>query len=375
MTEQKKTRKVRKKQENHGMTETLIYRVWSSMIARCRYEPGYIAKGIKVCEEWEQSFLAFYRDMGDRPTEKHQLDRRDPWGDYCKENCRWLLPKENSRNKTNQSMLTFDGKTLCLAEWADVTGINSGTILSRLDKGWSVERALTEKTTRGKLSEDEAIAILNKLGDKSLIGKVFGKLTVLDLHSRYKSCENTWLCLCECGKEKVVRTGKLNSGWVTSCGCDIFYDENGIRKTNPPPHLPTDTPEYQLWSGIKMRCKKLKRYTDRRITMLEEWENSYDSFLNYLITTIGLKPAKEYALDRIDNNQGYIRGNLRWTTVKENNRNKRNTRYISYNGKTQSVGAWAEEIGVDPDTLYFRLNKGWSIEKTLTTPVRQRKAK
>lgn len=91
--------------ESHGMTGTPEHNVWRRMIARCTYPsieryPRYGGRGIKVCDRWLNSFSAFYADMGDRPTPKHQIDRIDNDGNYEPSNCKWSTPSENSLNRS-----------------------------------------------------------------------------------------------------------------------------------------------------------------------------------------------------------------------------------------------------------------------------------
>lgn len=90
--------------EKHGMSGTKIHRAWKGMKQRCNnpsydhYE-RYGGRGITYSKEWEE-FEKFYEDMGEPPSEKYQLDRINNDGNYCKENCRWVLPKDNCNNRT-----------------------------------------------------------------------------------------------------------------------------------------------------------------------------------------------------------------------------------------------------------------------------------
>lgn len=90
--------------QKHGMAYTTVYSRWKGMKKRCysktyQHYDRYGGRGIKICDEWKESFENFYKDMGDPPTEKHQLDRIDNNKDYCKENCRWVTPSENCYNR------------------------------------------------------------------------------------------------------------------------------------------------------------------------------------------------------------------------------------------------------------------------------------
>jgi len=131
----------------HGKHATLEYRSWRSMINRC-HNPAdqaysrYGGRSIIVCQRWRESLEAFIADMGSRPLSSHSIDRIDNDKGYSKNNCRWATPQEQSRNRRRHRLVTFDGKTMCVTEWSEATGIPAATLYWRLGNGWSVERAL-----------------------------------------------------------------------------------------------------------------------------------------------------------------------------------------------------------------------------------------
>lgn len=124
--------------KKHGMSNTGTHRSWLKMRQRCN-DPNnneyhrYGAKGIKVCDRWNDSFEAFYEDMGDRPP-RCSIDRIDHTKGYEPGNCRWATATQQARNTSRNVMLTIDGITRCVSEWAEITGTNPGTIRSRLKK-------------------------------------------------------------------------------------------------------------------------------------------------------------------------------------------------------------------------------------------------
>ena len=122
------------------------YAAWCEMRQRCKHAAKrkyrhWAGRGIKVCVRWN-SFEAFLADMGPRPTAKHQVDRIKVNGDYEPANCRWATKQEQMRNTRVNRLLTFRGKTLSVAAWAEELGLNASTIRVRLHRGKSIEEAL-----------------------------------------------------------------------------------------------------------------------------------------------------------------------------------------------------------------------------------------
>jgi hypothetical protein len=137
----------------HGMSGTPTYISWSAMLQRCGVWKGkpahsHQSNGYKVCDRW-LNFENFFEDMGERP-DGTTLDRYpDNTGDYTKENCRWATPTEQQRNMKSNRVLTFGGKTQCLAAWAVEVGCTPEALSSRLKQGWTIERVLTTPPRRG----------------------------------------------------------------------------------------------------------------------------------------------------------------------------------------------------------------------------------
>lgn len=131
----------------HGMEKSPEYRIWIDMRRRCHDErrpdfKNYGARGVTVCEEWRNSFEAFYRDMGPRPPGT-TLDRLQNAGPYSPQNCVWAARKTQERNKRSNRIVEYQGQRMTLTEAAERAGVNYYTAHGRLSRGWSLERALT----------------------------------------------------------------------------------------------------------------------------------------------------------------------------------------------------------------------------------------
>jgi hypothetical protein len=131
-------------------------------------------------------------------------------------------------------------------------------------------------------------------------------------------------------------------------------------------------PEYRLWQNMLDRCRNpnnpgFHNYGGRGISVHPAWAQSFPVFL----AAIGPRPSPQHSLDRKDNNKGYVPGNVRWATRKEQAHNMRKNRLLTFGGRTQTLTAWAEEIGLVPSTLQYRLKQGgMTVERALSTPRR-----
>ena len=134
-----------------GRTKNPLYGLWKNMIGRCESpnHPKYYQygkRGITVCEEWHDfwKFVEWSESIGGRP-ENYTLDRIDNNGNYEPNNCRWATSGEQAINKSNNLNIEYNGETKTLKEWSDLLGISWDVLHNRLRKGWTVERAFTEK--------------------------------------------------------------------------------------------------------------------------------------------------------------------------------------------------------------------------------------
>ncbi len=203
-----------------------------------------------------------------------------------------------------------------------------------------------------------------------LTGSTFGHWAVLgEPKKKGANLWWNWKCRCTCGTTIYVSANKLRSGKSQSCGCVANLAHTGNRST----HCRTHTSEYGSWTHMRTRCQNPNSdcygdYGERGITVCERWANSFENFL----ADMGEKPSRKHSLDRIDNDKGYSPDNCRWASSKEQARNKRTSRMITYNGETLALADWAERLGISFRTIASRLDLGMSVDEALTRPVKKR---
>lgn len=132
-------------------------------------------------------------------------------------------------------------------------------------------------------------------------------------------------------------------------------------------------PEYTVWRAIRSRCtnpkdKAYKNYGARGINIDPTWAADFQVFL----TAVGRRPEPHLTLERIKNDQGYVPGNVKWATRREQANNQRKNRNLTVNGRTQTLAMWAREIGMTPGSLWIRVyRRGMSPEAAITTPKQE----
>ena len=195
-----------------------------------------------------------------------------------------------------------------------------------------------------------------------LTGCTFTHLRVVSLvTSRSRFSKVLWRCVCTCGRSTVVIAAHLRNGHTRSCGClarDLLQQS---RLT----HGKSSSREYRIWYNLLNRCRNPKnahyRYYGGRgiLCRFRDFKHFYSE--------LGDCPSGK-TLDRIDVNGHYESGNVRWATPKEQMRNTRKNRWITFDNRTQTLAAWAEETGLSSVCIRDRLDRGWSIPQSLITP-------
>lgn len=201
-----------------------------------------------------------------------------------------------------------------------------------------------------------------------LVNERFGRLLVLRRYGSNKNGRATWFCQCDCGQTKIIVGKELRSKHTKSCGClqiDTVIARNfkhglTIRKKGIPK-------EYRAWYNAKQRCTNIKNpeyhnYGGRGIHMCERWSSSFECFLQ----DMGAAPNARCTLDRINNHGDYQPHNCRWTTVREQSRNKRSNIMIG----CECLSDYCQRTGKNYSTLRSRITVyGWSIAEAVNIPI------
>jgi hypothetical protein len=196
----------------------------------------------------------------------------------------------------------------------------------------------------------------------NLKDQVFDRLTAKESTTHRIGGSIVWRCECQCGnKEVYVPANMLVSLNTGSCGCS---------RTK---HGDTYTILYQKWRDIIQRCrnprnKRYKDYGGRGITVCDQWLE-YENFRNWALEN---GYDDKLTIDRVDNHQGYCPGNCRWATRKEQQRNMRSNHLLTACGQTKTLIEWSENTGLAYNTIRLRLKRGWSPDRALTEPVKEK---
>ena len=207
----------------------------------------------------------------------------------------------------------------------------------------------------------------------NLIGKRFGRLTVIDFAEDYVPPSNhhvaQWKCRCDCGNEIIVAQNHLRNNHTKSCGC---LQKNTVSEKSKK-HGMSKTRHHTIWKSMLSRCKtktggSYQNYGGRGINVCQEWA---DDFMNFYCWAIDSGYAENLYLERKNNNGNYCPENCAWITYKEQQRNKRNNHFLTYKGETKTMIEWSEILKINYGTLCYRINVAkWSVEKAFETPIK-----
>lgn len=206
-------------------------------------------------------------------------------------------------------------------------------------------------------------------------GQKYGKLTIIKEVSPIGS-KRRILCKCDCGNIKEYSMDRVIHGRTQSCGCirkEMFIIHRNNNGTSVYPKEATDSKLYKIWNSMKCRCYTVSsgayfKYGAKGIRMCDEWKNDFMVFYNWALAN---GYSDELTIDRIDYRGNYEPSNCRWADIKTQANNKSNVRKYEYNGEMHTMTEWSEITNINYGALWVRLNVlGWSIEKALTTPVR-----
>lgn len=197
---------------------------------------------------------------------------------------------------------------------------------------------------------------------KRLKGQRFGKLYV-EAFSHYNEQKRAiWKTVCDCGNIVYISSGNLRfSRQCLECG-----------RKNRKTHGMSKSELYIIWQGIKSRCSNpntvnYHNYGGRGITFDPHWE-IFENFYN----DMGKNFEPGFTIERIDNDKGYYKKNCKWTTIEEQNKNKRCNYYLTYKGKIQIATDWAKELGINRSKIYAlrEAHPDWSDTQILEKAIK-----
>jgi len=169
----------------HGMRRTPEYKAWSEAKQRC-HNPNndkfewYGARGISVCDEWRDDFMAFYAHIGPKPSGRHQIDRIDNDKNYEPGNVRWATGKSNMMNRRNTVYCVYLGERMLLERYAEIAGIPYATAWARMKKHPHLLEGLPEKSKSGsnngncKLTDAQAAEIRGSAETTKILSERYG---------------------------------------------------------------------------------------------------------------------------------------------------------------------------------------------------------
>ena len=194
---------------------------------------------------------------------------------------------------------------------------------------------------------------INRVDD--LTGEKFGKLTVIGKSDRKSGRKTYWICQCECGNVKDVRSDILKAGRTKSCGC-LKAEQDRINLVVNHSHKMSGTRIYTIWQSMKDRCcnphnARYSRYGGRGIKVCDEWIHDFSAFYEWALKN---GYSETLTIDRIDYDGNYDPDNCRWATQSEQARNRSTNLTITIGNATKTLKEWCEIFEVDYEKAHSR---------------------
>jgi hypothetical protein len=202
----------------------------------------------------------------------------------------------------------------------------------------------------------------------NLIGHRFGSLEVVS-HQGWKITPSgckiiVWRCACDCGATTDVMATSLRGGGTKSCGCL----RKKLASINSAKHGLHGSPEYQTWGNMINRChskrnKSYPRYGGSGVTVCDEWRKNFKLFYDH----VGPRPTPDHSIDRIDSSKGYCPGNVKWSTIVDQNRNRRNVHRVLHNGQMVTLKEYCDDTGISINTVLYRFRVlKWPLHEAIS---------
>lgn len=193
-----------------------------------------------------------------------------------------------------------------------------------------------------------------------MIGKVFGKLTVISEAEKSKSGNVKWLCRCECGNETTVIGSKLRNGHTKSCGC--------LKKSERSQGY-SATRLYRIWLNMHNRCYNKKHdafkwYGKKGVSICKEWHD----FLPFREWALANGYKETLSIDRMNSSGNYEPSNCQWVNQKEQMNNVSSNKILEFQGVQYTQAQFAEKFNLKYHTVVNRIRMGWSLERIVSTP-------
>lgn len=258
----------------------------------------------------------------------------------------------------------------CLCDCGNVTNVATGSLTS-------------SNTTSCGCFHKERVAVQGNKNVNSLIGNRFTRLLVIGMNPvREKDGHVRWDCNCDCGNQHTVASNNLIAGSTVSCGCHIREKSSEVHRDRihheSIKHGLSDSPEYQVWLGLKRRCfnesdSRWDRYGGRGITVCDRWLGS-SGFENFY-SDLGSRPSDEHSIERRNNDGDYEPNNCYWATAVEQANNTSRNVFYDFRGQKLTISQIARMFKVDYGRLSYNSKKFNSIEEALSETIDKARSK